>query len=55
MNRWSIDRTKHKIFQDTVDISIEDWKMTYTWIKENGRILKVRQFHFIQKQIRFLT
>jgi len=41
MHQWSVDRTKHKIFQVSVDISIEDWKMAYTWMKENGRILQV--------------
>jgi hypothetical protein len=39
LNQWSVDRTKHKMFQDTFEISKDDWKMAYTWIKENGRIL----------------
>jgi hypothetical protein len=39
MQQWSVDRTKHKIFQVTVDISLDDWKMAYTWMKENGRML----------------
>ena len=47
INQWSVDRTKHKIFQDSVEISIDDWKMTYTWIKENGRILINQADHYI--------
>ncbi len=41
MHCWSVDRTKHKIFQNEVKISLDDWKLTYSWIKENGLILKL--------------
>jgi hypothetical protein len=49
VNQWSIDRTKQKIYQHSVHVKIDDWKMAYTWMKENGRILKIndKPHHFI--------
>jgi hypothetical protein len=41
LHQWSVDRTKHKIFENSVNISIDEWKLTYTWIKDCGRILSV--------------
>jgi len=29
MHSWSVDRTKHKIFQNELKISLDDWKLTY--------------------------
>ena len=28
MHSWSVDRTKHKIFQNELKISLDDWKLT---------------------------
>ncbi len=28
LHQWSVDRTKHKIFEHSVNISIDEWKLT---------------------------
>ena len=41
LHQWSVDRTKHKVFEHSVNISINECKLTYTWMKDCGRILSV--------------
>ena len=41
MKCWSVDRTKHKSFKDEIMISLDDWKLAYSFIKDNGQILKI--------------